>query len=705
MSLLTLFKGGGGGASPQTINGVAPSIVGAVATAAVLATVTIAGVAPEIKGQVGGAAETTGTPTTYSYTGYTDSRSVTVPADCNLVAVCYGQYTSTNDDATTITLGGNALTKATSVAGSGSVNGNTGVWYLANPPTGSQTLATTFAQTGGHNIIVVYLKGVYTTSPLRSADSQIAPSNYSQYQQITTDSISCEPGDLAVLVVFDYIDTDIIGDAAPSGSGQTQIAAIGTQYNAAVGTKALSTSGTTTVTGSGNYPGLSGAVFSGGGGAAQVQATVTIAGSAPVTTGAVTTASVTPGAATVAGVAPETVGAVTAGAVQTGGGGQTIDGVAPESVGAVTAATLATTVTIPGSAPVTTGAVTAATVTPGAVTVAGQAVEALMGVTAAQVVAEGGPQTIDGVAPVTTGAVTAGTVIPGAVTVNGVAPVTTGAVTAGTVQATVTVVGVAPAAVDAVTVGTVVPGGVTLDAGDAGCPAADMMVDPAAVVPGTATVAGQPVEALLGVTAGAAITEGSPQTINGVAVEAQLGVTTADVLTQSLEPPRFEQSGGGSDVLPLRVRVTDLRKRTERVASTASITVSGKAKVERQFGLPESVEPIRIPAVPPAPKAEPKPPKPEEPKAPEITVKVLTRTKRVHTTARINYAGSATIVAARIKWATSGGTDIPPSRQAVVGFGGVLVGGAARVIPFSYLSRVRQDDEDVLQLLLESSVI
>jgi hypothetical protein len=187
------------------------------------------------------------------------STSVTVPTgtDCVILFASYWDN-SADQGFTSITLGGDSFTLVRLVD-SYETTGNhgwSGVWRLNEPSTGTQTFAWDYVDTDvteGFNFYLVYLKDVDTSSdPIRGFGAAMATSAGGN-QTLTTDSFSTSTADLCLVGGYSYTTTD--GNAAPDGSGQTEILDSGV-YNSCelvIGTKD-GTSGTTTMQFYGSYP-------------------------------------------------------------------------------------------------------------------------------------------------------------------------------------------------------------------------------------------------------------------------------------------------------------------------------------------------------------------------------------------------------------------------------------------------------------------
>lgn len=103
--------------------------------------------------------------TAFSYTGASDSRAVTLDSSCNFVIV--KMASRINPGAWAATYGGNSLTALTSTLNSGSVVYGE-FFYMASPPTGSNTLATTCPNSHPMVVEVMGFAGVNTGTPFHS---------------------------------------------------------------------------------------------------------------------------------------------------------------------------------------------------------------------------------------------------------------------------------------------------------------------------------------------------------------------------------------------------------------------------------------------------------------------------------------------------------------------------------------------------------
>ena len=98
----------------------------------------------------------------------------------------------------------------------------------------------------------MFFKG---TTRLRDFNYGKGAAPYADAQVATTDEFSVVAGDLCFVAVFGYEGN---ADAAPTGSGQSEIDTLG---NGAIGEKTAASTGTTTMQGYGGYPGVVGFAF------------------------------------------------------------------------------------------------------------------------------------------------------------------------------------------------------------------------------------------------------------------------------------------------------------------------------------------------------------------------------------------------------------------------------------------------------------
>jgi len=184
------------------------------------------------------------------------SESCTVPADCTLALITYCGWSGAGDDFVSGTLGGESLTLAESQPGINGVCPTSGIAYLVNPPTGSQTLIVTIQNADNkYSIGAHYFKGGDTSNPLRDT-ANTAQAGSSPFE---TPSFNVSAGDLAVVLVGGYTENPEI-QADPPGKGQTEIWECKPKFDRlqALGTKSIVSGTSTTMWGGGcSYNGLS----------------------------------------------------------------------------------------------------------------------------------------------------------------------------------------------------------------------------------------------------------------------------------------------------------------------------------------------------------------------------------------------------------------------------------------------------------------
>jgi hypothetical protein len=147
----------------------------------------------------------TGTYASFNAAQNTGSGSITIPSDATIIVCGVGGWTNDVNPNNTfasgnITVGGNTLSKAVSF-----VDNTKGListlYYLVNPPTGSQTLAWDWNSTDdvdeGGQILCCFYKGVDTTDPIRSSSAVAETSNYAY---VTSANLAATTGD----AVFSY---------------------------------------------------------------------------------------------------------------------------------------------------------------------------------------------------------------------------------------------------------------------------------------------------------------------------------------------------------------------------------------------------------------------------------------------------------------------------------------------------------------------
>jgi hypothetical protein len=230
------------------------------------------------------------------------------------------------------------------------------------------------------------------------------------------------------------------------------------------------------------------------------------------------------------------------------------------------------------------------------------------------------------------------------------------------------------------------------------------------------------------------VTSASPQTITGqdVSFEFVADAGTLNLrLTLAGQDVSFEyvvssgtlriasggvQTGGGSiqkrDRPLIRRYETDLRSRVYTHTASGGISIFGSARVRTHFSDLDSLpfNPIVIPAIPddddlfdvrlpdiPRGQLDPLPVPPPPPPP---------RTSSFRGMGGVRIANrAAEISAVTVRFTTRKTAKIPPRRRAVVGLGYVYVVGEATVTPVSWHKALLRDDDDAIQLLLETDSI
>ena len=210
-------------------------------------------------------ASLTGTVTPITSSSTTFSQAITVPADTEVFGLGIAFYQNASELPSALTLGGNALTQSvvhTDVDGE-----MTGQWRLPNPPTGSQTLAVTWASAleEGAHYFPFFVIDVDESNPVRGTGSA---GNGGSTE--TTGAITTAVDDIVVAVGGSFGSTDC-NLSATAGANQTEVADTNEfqTISAALGTKP-GVSGTTTFTCGGAFVSLCAVSFrhqaAGGGG-------------------------------------------------------------------------------------------------------------------------------------------------------------------------------------------------------------------------------------------------------------------------------------------------------------------------------------------------------------------------------------------------------------------------------------------------------
>lgn len=152
----------------------------------------------------------TGTASQVDASAGNGSTSVTVPADATMAVAFWSHWDgNAGETLSGLTLGGNAFTTQSQLAeGATADESGVGVAVLTSlPGTGSQTLAWTWsaggARTEGGEIVVVWIKGHNTSTPVRAAGVDAA--TVSNNVAVT---ISSETTDLLLAFAEDFSDTN-----------------------------------------------------------------------------------------------------------------------------------------------------------------------------------------------------------------------------------------------------------------------------------------------------------------------------------------------------------------------------------------------------------------------------------------------------------------------------------------------------------------
>jgi hypothetical protein len=175
-----------------------------------------------------------GTAVTIDVSG-NSSQSITIPSDAEIV-LAYGAGYWTNPSGLpnpAFTLSGTAMTRIVAVAADVPDNDETWVEYRVNPATGSQTLAWDFTNANAYGaIVVVFYKGINTSSPIRSSQGQNSAGTGSG-ETISITGLTYQSGDMIV----GGATSDAVA-ATMTSNGQTAIASAGQTVYVAVGEKA-----------------------------------------------------------------------------------------------------------------------------------------------------------------------------------------------------------------------------------------------------------------------------------------------------------------------------------------------------------------------------------------------------------------------------------------------------------------------------------
>lgn len=208
----------------------------------------------------------TGTASQVNASAGNGSTAVTVPADCTCVVALWSHWDgNAGSTISGLTLNGVALTiEAQRAEGATTDTNGTGAARLVNPATGSQTFAWTWSAGGarseGGKIVLVYLKSVDTSSPVRAAgvDGRTAATNVAV-------TISSDPTDLILAMADSFTPTNPaldgtvfinnaalnshiydVSEVAPSAGATTTVNMTGEDYSsmAAISLKAAAVGGT-----------------------------------------------------------------------------------------------------------------------------------------------------------------------------------------------------------------------------------------------------------------------------------------------------------------------------------------------------------------------------------------------------------------------------------------------------------------------------
>lgn len=144
----------------------------------------------------------TGSISSFTNSANSGSTSITIPADATMLIVGVSGYHPTTNyfSGGSMTIGGNAMT---AVAADGDTSAFMGtLFYLFNPPTGSQTLAWDWIGTNAPNNGILFAWGAYKdldTSGIRSSSGTQQAAN-----PHTTGTLTAQSGDLIVAFVEQY---------------------------------------------------------------------------------------------------------------------------------------------------------------------------------------------------------------------------------------------------------------------------------------------------------------------------------------------------------------------------------------------------------------------------------------------------------------------------------------------------------------------
>lgn len=174
------------------------------------------------------AVQLTGSPSYVTNTTHGDgSQAVTIPSDCDCVLVfSWAWVSNTAVDFDELNWDNGATLDFTLVATNTSANNPYDVWCYRMcindgnwPGTGSKTLYWSYnsAPSEGGTVVIVFLKGVNTSSPVIDTDSTKNPAGTSWTASLS----GVSTGDLTFICGADYYSYSPDINCAPSGYGQT----------------------------------------------------------------------------------------------------------------------------------------------------------------------------------------------------------------------------------------------------------------------------------------------------------------------------------------------------------------------------------------------------------------------------------------------------------------------------------------------------
>jgi hypothetical protein len=158
------------------------------------------------------------TVTTFTYIAPDDSRSVTIAGASNALFVILAKY-NTGTEVSAMTYGGNALAQVTNspVKNESNVD-QVMVWYLANPPTGANTLAITDSATGEVAVGVVPFSGCHVSGTPHSTPQTAVSDNTTTPTSIVVSSAAGE-----IVIDFQAVRHLATNGTITAGGGQTEI--------------------------------------------------------------------------------------------------------------------------------------------------------------------------------------------------------------------------------------------------------------------------------------------------------------------------------------------------------------------------------------------------------------------------------------------------------------------------------------------------